>query len=184
MSTPCFNIMSVVGAPAELAQLREQVRGQYSDGRECLFDFTTVLPDPEPAPQSWYYDNWGTERFATYCEIEEDGSGGEFRMRFETASSEPKGVVAALSASYEELRFELVHNTPDWDLGGRWVFSAGEVVEEDWWSDEGHNDDDDEADLDTAVTVTDEPDVPRLKGRPLQPRGRPSVLSDRARRSR
>jgi hypothetical protein len=179
MSTSCFNIMTVLGAPAELAQLREQIRGQYSDGQECLFDFTTVLPDPEPAPQNWYYDNWGTERFATYCEIEEDGSSGEFRMRFETASSEPKGVVAALSASYEELHFELVHNTPDWDLGGRWVFSAGEVVEEDWWGDEDDNDDD-EADTDTAVTVA-EPDAPTVKARPPE---RPSVLSDGARPSR
>jgi Ferredoxin-like domain in Api92-like protein len=179
MSNQCFNLMTVRGAPAELAELREQIRGLYSDGKECLFAFTNVLPPPAPVPSEWYYEHWGTTRFPSYCDLEEDGSSGELRLRFETANTEPRGVVAALSARYGDLRFELEHDTPDWDLGGRWVFAGGDVVEEEWWGDEDEvGDDADEQEDGSAPTqVADAPDTSLP---PLGRRARLSALADRA----
>lgn len=172
-------MLVVSGEPAELADLRTQIRGEYSDGTECLFDFNAVLPVPDPEPYNWRRENWGTDRLPSYCDIEEDGSDGEFFIRFETTNVEPRGVVAALSGRYTDLWFELEHNTPDWDLGGRWVFAHGEVVEEEWWSG-----DDDEVEDDPEVedngedggspVSEDEVPVPQR----LEPRLRPSSLAD------
>ena len=70
MSNPCFNLLVVSGNPAELADLRMQIRGEYSDGTECPFDFSAVLPVPDPEPFDWRYENWGTERLPIYCDVE------------------------------------------------------------------------------------------------------------------
>lgn len=143
MSSPCFNEFTIEGDPDRVQGVAASLRGQYSDGKECLFAFDKVLPIPPDPPPLWLENNWGTYRYPIDCTIDSDGSDGKFVMWLQSFNLPPNGVVATLAERNPDLRFELTWEQPDWSTGGRAVFAEGELVEDDYWEEDEELEDDD-----------------------------------------
>jgi hypothetical protein len=140
----CFNKLEIRGEQAVVDAVVAGMRGAYSDGSECLFDFDRVLPPPpdlDPSDGDWRYETWGTHRHPIHCRTSDD-SDAAFVLEFETASGPATGVVAALAARHPDLRFAHLYDFDDYGYGGELTYKDGELVDETSW----HDDEEDEED--------------------------------------
>lgn len=160
----CFNKLDIHGDKEMVDAAVAGMRGSYDDGSECLFDFGRVFPPPPNVAtlRDWHYDNWGTDRYPTYCADVTDGN-ADFTLEFMTAWGPALGVVAALAARYPELRFFHSYDFDPLGYGGALTYEQGKLVTEEYWEDDEEDDEDDEESPPDAIVAEVEEPITRIR---------------------
>jgi hypothetical protein len=132
MPNHCTNLVTLVGAPAEVARAAQLLRGvppEYAphpnplfkasdeDKKPVPFCFHNVIPVPpevlaagfDRAGYDWQRDHWGTKwdaySFDTdYEDVFKPGESTIITYKFDTAWAPPSPVLAALARRFPELR--------------------------------------------------------------------------------
>lgn len=160
MPNHCTNLVTLVGAPAEVARAVELLRGidpEYKPhemdlrfrtdkkaSEEYVFCFHKIIPVPasilaqtyDKAGYDWQSDNWGT-KWGAYS-IDEDraddfelGVSEHITYQFDTAWAPPMPVLQALAARFPELRIYHTYGEEMPTRGrGYWVSGKRNIGEE------------------------------------------------------
>ena len=139
----CYNELHVgIAADRDVATIMQQIKdrcaGTTEDGKEIVFDFSSIVPPPDdPAYRdepdqatakkspNWWHD-WNCEHWGTKWNCTHHGKWENEVIRFDTAWSPPFPIVLELSKMFKDVVFALRYDEPGMGFGGDYICINGE----------------------------------------------------------